>query len=44
MPIKSSSSMKEFEFNVMHQFLDEQYHEGLMADIALDRISKRGLL
>ena len=44
MPIKSSVKMKEFEFHVMRQFLDEQYHEEFMADIALERISKRGLL
>ena len=42
--IKSSSLIAKFEFHVMHQFLDEQYHENLMADIALGRISKRGLL
>ncbi len=43
-PLKSSPDMKVFEFRVMHRFLDEQYHENLMADIALERISKMGLL
>ncbi len=43
-PLKSSSDMKTFEFEVMRIFLDIQYHENLMADIALERISRRGLL
>ena len=43
-PIKASLLMAKFEFQIMQKFLDEQYHEGLMADIALDRISKRGIL
>ena len=43
-PLKPSASMKAFEFHVMRKFLDTQYHESLMADIALERISKRGIL
>jgi predicted nucleotidyltransferase len=41
--IKNSALRPEFEFHVMNEYLDNEYHERMRAEILINRFSERGL-